>query len=300
MFVPRQKVTQRRRAVAPSAIGRNKATRPALTDNRSVPLQAKRKRSNEIPEDISPVQRAVNNDVPDNTRIIIDNPGAPDFGDTGTIIRRSTVEKNCMAVEFDNEKGVLYRVYNHEMSPLASDEPDAYTGRTARFSITARNNDINVVIVGTFDLTDPGNWSADFTAIQGDTQVGDLNVVSYKDRGFYLTNINTAKVPPDQRVAGLGAILLHVAAVMAMKFGFREIDLSATRKKDAHPGPFYKKFGFRTDFSLQEWSGNLAEYLSTHGNKTINMKGDAQTVADQTGQYATGKNWQFSQWRAQQ
>lgn len=63
-----------------------------------------------------PVQRIVNENVAMNSKIIIDSKLAPDYGDTGTIKRLSRVEEKCMAVEFDNEPGVLYRVYFHEMS----------------------------------------------------------------------------------------------------------------------------------------------------------------------------------------
>jgi hypothetical protein len=82
---------------------------------------------------------------------------------------------------------------------------------------------------------------------------------------------------------------------MALKFGHHQIDLSAAKKKEAHPGPFYQKFGFQSD---PDWGADLAKYLSEHGNKTINMQGDSQEVATQTGNYISGKNWQFSAWRA--
>jgi len=67
-----------------------------------------------------PIQMVVDDTTPLNTKIIIDDESAPDHGDTGTIIRPSNHRQNCFAVEFDNEPGVLYRVYHHEMSPVGS------------------------------------------------------------------------------------------------------------------------------------------------------------------------------------
>ncbi len=286
--------------------GRNSAGR-ILVDNRksSSSLQCKRRRQNEseyneelIQSKKYSLQRAVDDQVPNGTRIIIDNPGARDFGDTGTLIRRSCTEEDCMVVEFDNETGVYYRVYNYEMSPLVADDTDAYKGLPAGFSMTARNGQNDILIVGTFDLTDPDSWTADFSAIHKGVEVGDLKVISYTGTGFYLTDINTASVPEEQRVSGLGSVLLHVAAIMASQFGYGEIELGATKKKETHPGPFYKKFGFQTDFSLDAWAGNLAAFLTAHGDKTIKMTGNTQDVAAQTGAYIAGKEWELGEWRA--
>lgn len=71
-----------------------------------------------------PLQRVVDENVPMNSRIRIDSKAAPDYGDTGTIIRPSRVKPHCMAVEFDKEPGVLYRVYLHEMSVMNSEIED--------------------------------------------------------------------------------------------------------------------------------------------------------------------------------
>lgn len=305
MFSQLDKIRQH---VSSTTIGKNNVGH-ILMDNRksSSSVQCKRKRQNEIEHNKiltqsknNALQRAVDDQVPDGTRIVIDNPGARDFGDTGTLIRRSRTEEDCMVVEFDNETGVYYRVYNYEMSPLVSDDSDAYKGLPAGFSMTARNGQNDILIVGTFDLTDPDSWTADFSAIHKGVEVGDLKVISYTGTGFYLTDINTANVPEIQRVSGLGSVLLHVASIMASQFGFDEIELGATKKNETHPGPFYKKFGFQTDFSLDNWAGNLAAFLAERGNKTIKMTGNAQDVAARTGNYITEKNWELGQWRAHQ
>jgi len=62
------------------------------------------------------IQRVVDETVPINSRIIIDSKATPDYGDEGIIRRVYAGKPSSMAVEFDNETGVLYRVYFHEMS----------------------------------------------------------------------------------------------------------------------------------------------------------------------------------------
>jgi hypothetical protein len=58
------------------------------------------------------------------TRIMVVNPLASDTGDLGTVIRPSS-EVNCKAVEFDNEKGVYYRVYFNEINVISTPEARA-------------------------------------------------------------------------------------------------------------------------------------------------------------------------------
>tara|TARA_R110002033_G_C3887959_1_gene238558 strand:- start:645 stop:2456 length:1812 start_codon:yes stop_codon:yes gene_type:complete len=57
-------------------------------------------------------------EAPPGTKILVANPLANDTGDIGRVIRLSNSELNCMAVEFDNESGVLYRVYFNEINVI--------------------------------------------------------------------------------------------------------------------------------------------------------------------------------------
>lgn len=104
-----------------------------------LPVQFERNRTEVEEEDSGePVQRVVDPSVPMNSRIRIDLEGASDFGDTGTIIRPSGVEKNCMAVEFDNERGVLYRVFLNEMSIIGGADSSAAASSVKRAFIDKR------------------------------------------------------------------------------------------------------------------------------------------------------------------
>lgn len=97
--------------------------------NSSVITQLKRERIQEDEESIEnhsylSMQRVIDEHIPMNTKIRIDFEGASDYGDTGIIRRPSKVKPNCMAVEFDNETGVFYRVYFHEMSVKETEMTD--------------------------------------------------------------------------------------------------------------------------------------------------------------------------------
>lgn len=65
------------------------------------------------------VQLAIDDYVPNGTRIMVSNPSAGDAGDIGTVIGRSTVRDRCMRVVFDNEPDVAYRVYFHEITVIS-------------------------------------------------------------------------------------------------------------------------------------------------------------------------------------
>lgn len=84
-------------------------------------VQRKRKRQPDDEETTQAKGLAVQRVVTDEEigkRIIIDDPRADDFGDTGTLIRKSRNVHGCLVVEFDNERGVQYRVWPREMSAL--------------------------------------------------------------------------------------------------------------------------------------------------------------------------------------
>ncbi|WP_196161551.1 DUF4157 domain-containing protein [Reinekea sp. G2M2-21] len=68
--------------------------------------------------DVTQLAIADASEAPPGTRIMVTNPVASDTGDVGRVIRLSSSKPNCMAVEFDNERGVLYRVYFNEINVL--------------------------------------------------------------------------------------------------------------------------------------------------------------------------------------
>jgi hypothetical protein len=108
---------------------------PSIQRVEAPTIQRKRNRERDEEGDSSqlkqfqkiPVQRysqvtqfAINaaDEAPPRTKVLVANPLASDAGDIGRVIRRSNSEPNCMAVEFDNERGVLYRVYFNEINVI--------------------------------------------------------------------------------------------------------------------------------------------------------------------------------------
>lgn len=243
-------------------------------------------------------QLAVADDVPPQTKIVIDNPGAADFGDTGVIERHSRSVAECQAVEFDNEKDVLYRVYNTEMSPLAENETEA-VALPAEYNITAVHGDSQVVISGTFDLSDPNAQTLEFVARNAGVYIGKLNISYYGDGKFYLLDIKTDEdsIPKVSRVKGLGTVLLHIAGVMGVRLNHQLIELGATKfPKTPHPATFYAKFGFKSVESLANYGNSLTTYLQTIKDQPVKMNVASDDLAQTTGQYLSANNWSFGSW----
>lgn len=237
------------------------------------------------------VQRVVAENAPADTKIVIDNPGASDFGDTGVIRRPSRSVAKCKAVEFDNEPGVLYRVFDYEMSPALSNQTDTEE-LPAFFSMTATNGEHNLVITGDFNMQDPRMKEITFTATKDGKEVGHVNMGYYEGVGFVIPDIKTKGVP------GLGTVLMQIASTMALKLNQRIIALVAVKfPPSQHPGPFYLKYGFRSVPDLTNWGGNLAAYLLEKGDPNVDMTGRTDEVRENTTNYITGKGWAFSTWR---
>lgn len=142
------------------AVTSSLATPIAQLQQNLQPVQLVRDRDEVEEEDSGkPVQRVVDPSVPMNSRIRIDRPTASDYGDTGTIIRPSTVEKYCMAVEFDNEKGTLYRVFLNEMvladgGAAASSVP--FDRRFPQLTFTLNQEKTEDIGEDVYDVTGPG------------------------------------------------------------------------------------------------------------------------------------------------
>lgn len=240
------------------------------------------------------IQRVVADDVAANTQIIIDNPQASDFGDTGIVKRHSSVVAECQAVEFDNEKGTEYRVLNYEMSPF-----NVYDAGTTTFTMQAVSPAGGVTIVGKFSLGDSTSQVLDFDAIYKGTKIGVLQLAYYGAGNFYLTHIHTAgdEIPEDKRIPGMGVALLNIAAQMAAKLKMKIIELGATKfTKTPHPAPFYKRFGFNTVESLQQYDNDIMKLIEARKNQPVNMQASPESLSKSTDDYLTGK-WSFGSWQ---
>lgn len=230
-------------------------------------------------------------------KIIIDDPRASDFGDTGRLIRKSRNVHGCLVVEFDNEPGVQYRVWPREMSALgelnAEEEEDI-----VRYVSKALHGPSGLILTATIDWTQRAQTAVYHAYYQG-RLAGQLDIAVYGNKVFIL-DVHTFEVVPGlqgaSRVPGLGTVFLELAADMARKFNINQLSLSATKKETDHPGPFYHRFGFDSGVDLEDWGGNLATYLRTHGNKTINMDATPGSVSAKTQPYITSKNWAFGNW----
>jgi hypothetical protein len=77
-----------------------------------------------LAEAAPPVQQRVSIDTRSGTRIVIVNERARDCGRRGTVLRRSRTRRDCLVVEFDNERHAGYRVYLDEMDYERSSHRD--------------------------------------------------------------------------------------------------------------------------------------------------------------------------------
>ena len=248
------------------------------------------------------LQRVVQGDVLLGTKVIVDNPGAADFGDRGIIHRRSRSENHCWAVEFDNEKGVLSQVYDDEISAVKAEGMQQVPPffRPAKYTITAKKNGVNVVIIGEIDISTTGSGDAIFEASYQGQKAGDLSVEHYGNGIMLLTGLHTFKVKNGQRIAGLGAVLMKVAAFMAQLFGTEAIKIAATKSpEEPHPAPYYASFGAATNDALAAYSNDLALYIASRNNQPVNMTVATDILSDNTGGYVSEKGWTYEHWRPQ-
>lgn len=232
-------------------------------------------------------------------KIIIDDPRASDFGDTGKLIRKSRNVHGCLVVEFDNEPGVQYRVWPHEMSALGELNQEAQVG-VKKYVQIALHGPSGIIIMADV-VWKRGEQEANFKAYYRGKLAGKLEVATYGSDKLFLLDIHTYKVVPGvhglSRVKGLGAVLLHLSSTMARKFQVDEITLGATKKEQRHPGTFYELFGFKSREDLTAWGNSLANFLSANGDKTINMDATPDSISTETGPYISGENWQFGAWK---
>lgn len=85
-----------------------------LTQFKKLPLQ--------LHAEIAQFEIADQKEAPPGTRIMVVNHEASDTGDIGTVVRLSRNRAKCMAVEFDNEPQVMYRVYFREIDVISTPE----------------------------------------------------------------------------------------------------------------------------------------------------------------------------------
>lgn len=242
-----------------------------------------------------PVQRAVKANIPNDSRIIIDNFNATDFRSPGRIVRDSQVQ-GFKVVEFDDDPGVGYRVALHEMSPLDANVRRDY-GDPALTQATFGNLTHQVNITCTMDVTDEDSQTASFEVFEANTgtKVGllELDNAGY---GFDISNIRT-DLSPDVTVPGLGALLMKIAAEMAAKFGQNQMMLSAVKKGRIHPAPFYRKWGFTFNDGVdyvqeaQLAGKDFDQYLRDTHKIALNMTANTATINQNTGQYVGQQGW---------
>lgn len=232
-------------------------------------------------------------------RVVIDNPDASDFGDTGKLVRKSRNVRDCLVVEFDNERGVEYRVWPHEMSALGELNEEAAVG-SEKFLKVAKHGPSGVIIVGEVDFT-RDQQTAEFRAYYQGKLAGKLDLAVYPNPlKVYVTDVYTYKVLPGlggpHRIKGMGVALLQISAIMAARFNIDELTLAATKVDDRHPGTFYEKFGFKSREDLSSWGGSLAKYIAAIKAQPVNMDATPTSVTDKTQPYLTSENWTFGGW----
>jgi hypothetical protein len=265
------------------------------------PLQLKRNRKDEEAKTTQQksasmvLQRVVADNIASNTPIVIDNPQASDFGDTGIVKRHSSMVQNCQAIEFDNERGVEYRVMNYEMSKRTGDQEAA--GPPSKFRINARHDQTSVIITGEFVMSAKPQQDFNFVATLDDIVIGVLTLISLDGQTFYLRDIKVNQEFAAQ-VKGLGAALMHIASSMGVKLGGEMIRLSATKMSDEtpHPAPFYHRFGFDAPEELAVFDNNWASYFETMGTGIIDMRATPSNVKHTTATYLDTNGWTFSGW----
>ncbi|WP_202802298.1 eCIS core domain-containing protein [Rheinheimera nanhaiensis] len=83
------------------------------------------------------VQLAIKHEseAPPGTKILVVNTSSNDAGDIGRVIRQSNSKPNCMVVEFDNEKGVLYRVYFNEIDVIQTTDDVVHSTEKAQLKL---------------------------------------------------------------------------------------------------------------------------------------------------------------------
>lgn len=159
--------------------------------------------------------------------------------------------------------------------------------------MNAQHGMTGVIITSKIEIDLEGNKSAEFYAYRNGALEGKLIVDSSDGLGFLLKSIYTDMLPKEQRISGLGTVLLQVAAKIAKAFNDDKILLAAVKSPaEAHLGPFYAKFGFSS-----EYGENLSALLDALGNPSVNMEASPDELDHATGTYLSDKGWTFGKWK---